>query len=539
VDYINGKTSFGDRVTDSAAPHLTSLQIELTSRCNERCVHCYIPHENKTIDMDPALFYNAIDQCRKMGVSDLTFSGGEPMMHPHFCEYLRKAKEYDFAINILSNLTMLNDEIVAEMRANRLSSVQVSLYSMKPEGHDSITQVSGSFYKTKEAILKLIENDIPLQISCPTMKQNKNDYVDVLNWAHEHKIRAETDYIMMVRYNHTIGNLDNRLNLEEVGGIINDIICNDKAYQEEMKYADIDAVEMRDISNDLVCGVCVSSICMVANGNVYPCAGWQDYVCGNVRETPLREIWENSQKVKYLRGLRKKDFPKCLNCSDKSFCAMCMVRNAIEKALTLKRTKQDVAALFWCVLAYTEQGLTVEAAMRNLPYRGFKIHPRSHAWDLSNTKTLNLAHAIFDYANLHELPVLIHTGVDSLDDPGKFSGYFGSYPKTRFILAHGRALAKTSEILKHFPNVYTDTAFMPEENLLSLSNSGFGKRILPGSDFPITHYFNHSKSNIQNTAVYLSGLKKQYKSDLSRMVDYGKIIDEYSQIKTKDGDWTL
>jgi radical SAM protein with 4Fe4S-binding SPASM domain len=69
---------------------------------------------------------------------------------------------------------------------------------------------------------------------------------------------------------------------------------------------------------------------MVANGNVYPCAGWQDYVCGNLREQSLREIWENSPKVQYLRHLRRRDFPKCLSCPEKAFCAMCMVRNANE-----------------------------------------------------------------------------------------------------------------------------------------------------------------------------------------------------------------
>jgi radical SAM protein with 4Fe4S-binding SPASM domain len=69
---------------------------------------------------------------------------------------------------------------------------------------------------------------------------------------------------------------------------------------------------------------------MVANGNLYPCAGWQDYIVGNIKEQSLREIWDNSPKVQYLRALRKKDFPKCLSCADKSFCAMCMVRNANE-----------------------------------------------------------------------------------------------------------------------------------------------------------------------------------------------------------------
>jgi len=311
-------------------PHLTQFQVELTSRCNERCVHCYIPHERKIDDIAPSLFYDVLNQCHDMGVLSLTFSGGEPMLHPNFAEFLRKAQEYDFSINVLSNLTLLNDEIIAEMKANRLSSVQVSLYSMNSDIHDSVTKHPGSFYKTRDAILKLIENDIPLQISCPVMKQNKNCYPDVAKWAEEHKVRAVTDYIMMARYDHTTSNLDSRLSLDEVGGIITDIIKNDPDYEERLVEADFTEVEKRDLSDDPLCGVCISAICMVANGNIYPCAGWQDYICGNITEQSLKEIWENSPKVQYLRNLRKKDLPQCMDCIDRHFCAMCMVRNANE-----------------------------------------------------------------------------------------------------------------------------------------------------------------------------------------------------------------
>jgi len=311
-------------------PQLTQIQIELTSRCNERCVHCYIPHENKTGDISPALFYDVLDQCLEMGVLNITLSGGEPMLHPNFLDFLRKAKEYDFSINVLSNLTLLNDEIIAEMKANRLSSVQVSLYSMNSDIHDSITQLPGSFIRTKEAILKLIENNIPLQISCPVIKQNKSCYADVAKWAEEHRIRAITDYIIMARYDHTTDNLDNRLSLDEVGNIISDIIDNDPDYKERLVEADFTEVEKKDIGDNILCGVCISSICMVANGNIYPCAGWQDYVCGNVAEQSLKEIWEHSPKVRYLRSLRKKDLPECIDCEDRHFCAVCIVRNANE-----------------------------------------------------------------------------------------------------------------------------------------------------------------------------------------------------------------
>ena len=74
-------------------PHLTSFQIELTSKCNERCVHCYIPHKFKLNNITDELYYSTLEQLSKMGVLSVTLSGGEPMCHPHFKEYLRAAKK--------------------------------------------------------------------------------------------------------------------------------------------------------------------------------------------------------------------------------------------------------------------------------------------------------------------------------------------------------------------------------------------------------------------------------------------------------------
>ena len=203
---------------------------------------------------------------------------------------------------------------------------------MIPEHHDAITKMHGSFIKTRDAILKLIENDIPLQISCPTMKENKNDYLDVQKWAHEHKVRAITDYIMMAKYDHTTDNLDHRLSLDEVGKVIEDILEEDIDYKNEILKPDFEeqCEKLEDNLDGRVCGVGISSCCMIANGNVYPCAGWQDYICGNLNEQTLKEIWESSPKMQYLRNLRKRDFKECIGCKDKAFCAMCMVRNANE-----------------------------------------------------------------------------------------------------------------------------------------------------------------------------------------------------------------
>jgi hypothetical protein len=49
-----------------------------------------------------------------------------------------------------------------------------------------------------------------------------------------------------------------------------------------------------------------------------------------VKETSLNELWDYSEKIQYLRELRNHDFPKCIQCSEKEFCTMCMVRNENE-----------------------------------------------------------------------------------------------------------------------------------------------------------------------------------------------------------------
>lgn len=309
-------------------PQLTNLHIEITSKCNERCVHCYIPHENKTNDIDPELFYDILKQCNDMRLLHLTLSGGEPMLHKNFVDFIRKCNEYGFSVNILSNLTLLNDEILKEMRVNPLLGVQVSLYSMTPEIHDSITKMKGSFEKTKNSILRLIESDIPLQISCPIMKYNKNCYGDVVKWGEMHNVHVGDDYVIIAKYDHTTQNLDCRLSINEVKELITYKATSNARYLERIEE---EAKKKKNITpNDFVCSVCNSSICIAVNGNVYPCAGWQAYVVGNVKETSLNEIWHDSKKVQYLRGLRKRDFPQCVQCPDKEFCTMCMVRNANE-----------------------------------------------------------------------------------------------------------------------------------------------------------------------------------------------------------------
>ena len=313
-------------------PQIGSFQIEITSKCNERCIHCYIPHAYKVNNMRPELFYKILDELDAMHVLNVTLSGGEPMTHPNFVEFLKAAKARDFNVGVLSNLTLLTDEIVEILKDGNPAFVQVSLYSMDPEHHDAITTVKGSFEKTKNAILKLVENNVPVQISCPVMKANKDDYVGVMEWAHSHNIRSETDYAIMAEYNHDTSNLANRLSPEECREVLTQILEADESYQSAIMSDNFDS-EVEKLSHDEdkpFCGVGVSTCCVVSNGDVFPCPGWQSMVCGNLETDTLQNIWEHSEKLNYLRSIRRKDIPECLNCKEKAFCSPCLARFANE-----------------------------------------------------------------------------------------------------------------------------------------------------------------------------------------------------------------
>jgi len=314
-------------------PLISSLQFELSSRCNERCIHCYIPNEkkNKGFDMPTAKVKSILDEFAAMGGIHVTLSGGEAFLHKDLIEIARYCREKDLKISILSNLIALKDEQIAALKEINVSLIQVSLYSMEPEIHDFITTVPGSFERTKSAIEKLVAADIPIQISCPIMKANRHGYDKVLDYARSLKIKVQTDYIMMARSDLDTDNLANRLSIEETEELLRDIILHDTQYRDstlqQLPVTDEIKFDLERFKKQPVCGVGYDNCCITANGDVYPCAGWQDYVLGNVYKQSLEEIWENSDRVKELRKITQATFPQCLECDARDYCARCLVRN--------------------------------------------------------------------------------------------------------------------------------------------------------------------------------------------------------------------
>lgn len=317
--YDSDKDNFDSHWFD--AYRLTRLHLSVSGACNEHCIHCYFPKHLKKGIMQKELFLQLLAQCKEMNVINLTISGGEPMMNPNLLFFIRKCRENNFSINVLSNLTFLTEDIVEEFKITPLLSVQTSLYSLDENIHDSITGIKGSCRKTKKAIEILRNLNIPMQINCPIMKQNKDSYQEVLIWAKSLNIEASSDYMLFGCYDGSRENLHCRLELSEIETIIRE----HKEHQ-----LDDNSLKSEVLSWSSICPVCYSSLCISPLGKVYPCEGWQSFLLGDISDTSLRDIWENSPGIKALRALTLEDFPKCVACNDREFCSICLIRNVNE-----------------------------------------------------------------------------------------------------------------------------------------------------------------------------------------------------------------
>lgn len=308
-------------------PTIFTLQMDITQACTERCVHCYIPEYNPVF-LDFKTISRVIDEFREQGGLTLTLSGGECMMHPDFDQIVRYAREKDLIVGVLSNLTLCDDEKVALLAATE-STVQVSLYSMNPATHDAITRRPGSFEKTKAAIEKLRWAQIPCRISCPTMKANYKDYLDVLNYARGLRMDAQTDFVIMGKMNCDTSNLACRLDLSETRHLLEDIVYKslpvNNEYFDPAKKDQLESDE--DFAKRKVCGACVDSVCLDADGHYYPCAAFGGVNLGSCYEHDLKWIWNESPETRRIRSVTGGSFPKCVHCADRAYCSVCMCRN--------------------------------------------------------------------------------------------------------------------------------------------------------------------------------------------------------------------
>ncbi len=139
-------------------PTVKFLSLELTNRCNLRCIHCYTESSPDSGDKDVMTaedYESVMYQAYALGCRVIQFIGGEAQLNRDFLRLLKRAQEIGFEyIEVFTNLTRLTEDVLAFASAHDVKFA-TSVYSDDPEVHDSITRVPSSHARTVSNLKRL------------------------------------------------------------------------------------------------------------------------------------------------------------------------------------------------------------------------------------------------------------------------------------------------------------------------------------------------------------------------------------------------
>ena len=316
-----------DLVLRTVERHLPfSVHLDLTYRCNERCVHCYLDHEDYG-EMTTAEVKHVLEELAEAGTLFLTLSGGEIFLRQDFFELLEYARGLHFDVSLKTNALLITPQRAQKLRELGVRKIQVSIYSADPEIHDGITMVPGSLRRSIEAMRLVKSFGLVVTIACPLMKQNLTAYRSVLALAEELDVPYVLDLTItpMIDGNHSTVN--HRVKAQDLLPILQDSKLNPKLRISPMASINSDSAVSSGMplpaeSDDLPCSAGHNTCYISPYGEVFPCVQLP-VAAGNVRQRKFEDIWSRSPEMRRVESIRESQLTHCGTCSIRSYCERC------------------------------------------------------------------------------------------------------------------------------------------------------------------------------------------------------------------------
>jgi selenobiotic family peptide radical SAM maturase len=298
-----------------------TLQWHLTQACDLHCKHCYdrTPKSSLRLDQALAVLDDLLSFCRNRSVSgQVSFTGGNPFLYPHFTEVYRGAVERGMGIAILGNPVSRQrlEEIAALQKP---SYFQVSLEGM-PAHNDSV-RGEGHFTKTLDFLGVLREMGIYSMVMLTLTKDNLDqvlplgkilrDRADLFTFNRlspvgegaslqlpgrgDYAVFLE-DYHEAAQKNPILGLKDNLLNL---------------VYYREGK-------NLFGGCCGFGCGAAFNFVSLLPDGEVHACRKLPSFL-GNILNMSLETIYESEKADRHRAGSRA-----CRSCEIRPVCGGCL-----------------------------------------------------------------------------------------------------------------------------------------------------------------------------------------------------------------------
>ncbi len=335
-----GLGEFSEKPEPARRPHLppapTGLQqlwLELTDRCNLRCVHCYADASPRAPaqELNVARWESVLDEAASLGAWWVQLIGGEPLLagKERLFAVIARARALRFSvIEAFTNATLLDDACAGFFRENGVI-VAISLYARRPEVHDRITRSSGSFQRTMGAIERLRQSGIPFRVGIVVMAQNARYEAETVEWAGREfgKASVSCDVARC-----TPGGRASPFPLLTL-----------ELWSRRLRSRpEFPRVSRESFARNVSGHPCLNGkLCIQADGQAFPCVMDRSRPLGNVVESSLEAIVSGAA-ARAAWGESRDRMPVCRDCEFRYACFDCRplstgARSALERAEEQRR----------------------------------------------------------------------------------------------------------------------------------------------------------------------------------------------------------
>lgn len=307
-------------------PHMDACTLVITGKCNLNCRHCIVSGSRKMNELTTDEIKTLLDDLVDFKIFDLVVTGGEPLTRKDFMEILNYCDDRNIHVTLFTNGTLVTDEFIDKVKDKGIM-VRMSLDGATKETNDFM-RGEGVYEKVISAIKKCKDAGIETGLASVIYAGNFHEYEKLSQLAQELGV-SEFEMTEVLPFGFAKDHPEFLLSTQQLEELRS--YCLLRVLDTPMFRAGFgtDAAMDKAFSPEELKGreMCTAgrSVCAITpEGDVYPCQPFMDFPemkTGNIRETPILDIWGDSPIFEEFRRLTATDIEKCASCECLISCA--------------------------------------------------------------------------------------------------------------------------------------------------------------------------------------------------------------------------
>jgi pyruvate-formate lyase-activating enzyme len=188
-DYVTRRKAGEQALWQHGTPLLGRIDIELTERCDNDCVHCCIAlpegdAEAELREMSTAEVRAVLTAAAALGALSVRFTGGEPLLRGDFPELYLCARRLGLKVMLFTNARGVTPELADLLaRVPPLELVEVSVYGMSERTYEAATRRRGSYSEFRRGVELLLDRGVPFVVKGALLPGLAGEVAEFEAWA--------------------------------------------------------------------------------------------------------------------------------------------------------------------------------------------------------------------------------------------------------------------------------------------------------------------------------------------------------------------